>query len=126
MKIQTISNSNISFKHHHQLKTMFKKGLLPTVKRGFYGDVIDIKNVTLEHLQPVSKGGKTSYSNLVLASKNQNNNRGNKPLNKFVNFKAMCEYLKQFADVKVQDFDGNEYISGIIQKVGEILRQEKR
>lgn len=125
MKIQKISNSNISFKHHHQLKTMFKKGLLPTVKRGFYGDVLDIKNVTLEHLQPVSKGGRTSYSNLVLASKNQNNNRGNKPLGDFLIVSAMCAYLAQFKDIKIRDFDGNKYIAGIVKKVGRLLECKK-
>lgn len=116
----------ISFGHKHPLKTLFKKGQFPQVKKGFYGENIDGDTVSLEHLQPVSKGGKTTYGNLVLANKHSNSLRGNSPLGEFINFKAMGEYLAQFVDVKVQGFDGNKYIAGIVKKVGTLLGGVKK
>lgn len=111
----------VSFGYQHYLKTMWKKGQLPQVKYGFYGEKLTPKNVSLEHLEPKSKGGKTDIDNLVLASNKINNARGDKPLGKFLNLKAMAQYLEQFVNIKVGKFDGNEYIKKIVEKVGELL-----
>ena len=101
---------------------MYKRGQLPQVKRGFYGEVLNLKNVSLEHLDPISKGGKTELKNLVLAHKDINNKRGDKPLNEFINFKAMANYLEQFKNIKVNGFDGNKYIAMILETVGGLLK----
>ncbi len=47
-----------SFGYKHPLKTLYKKGQLP-IKRGFYGEIITPKTVSLKHLKPISQGGKT-------------------------------------------------------------------
>ena len=111
-----------SFGYSSPLKTMYKAGQLPQVKRGFYGEVLTLKNVSLEHLEPISIGGKTELSNLVLAHKEKNRKRSDRPLGEFINFKAMANYLEQFKNIKVNDFDGNKYIAMILQKVGELLK----
>ena len=111
-----------TFGYSHYLKTMWKKGQLPQVKRGFYGDTLTLRNVSLEHLHPKSKGGKTELDNLVLASNRLNNARGDKPLIQFIDFKAMARYLDQFRNIKVKGFDGNNYIAMILNKVGELLQ----
>ena len=64
-----ITNS-ISFgraNHHYQsaLKTLFKEGKFPSVTRGFYGEIITPKNVSLEHLKPFSTCGRNDLNNLV-------------------------------------------------------------
>ena len=113
MKIQPLQQSP-TFQYSSPLKTLWRKGKLP-VKYGFYGDRLTQKNVSLEHLKPFSKGGKTELNNLVLASKQKNQDRGNADIRNFVNKETIIKYLSQFIDVKINDFDGNKYINGIIK-----------
>ena len=80
MKLPPILPDIITFGYSHKLKTLYKQGKLPTVKYGFYGGELTKDIVSLEHLQPHSKGGKTVLNNLVLATIENNNRRGNKSL----------------------------------------------
>ena len=121
MQIQPIFKNNPSFGHSHALKTAWKKGQLPQVKYGFYGERLTLKTVSLEHLKPISKGGKTEWKNLVLANNKINNARSNKPLEDYLNYKAMAKYLEQFKNIKIKGFDGNRYIAMILKTVGELL-----
>ena len=114
MKIQPIQPNSPTFEYSHPLKTLYIKGKLP-VKYGFYGDRLTQKNVSLEHLKPFSKGGKTELNNLVLASKQKNQDRGNADIRNFANIETIIKYLSQFIDVKINEFDGNKYINGIIK-----------
>ena len=113
MKIQPIQQSP-TFQYNSALKTLYRKGELP-VKYGFYGDKLTQKNISLEHLKPHSKGGKTELSNLVLASKQKHQARGNADIRNFANKETIAKYLSQFIDVKIKGFDGNKYINGIIK-----------
>lgn len=119
MKLQPIQSPNFGYSHY--LKTMYKRGQLPQVKYGFYGDRLTLKNVSLEHLKCISKGGETELHNLVLASDKMNNLRGDRPLAEYLNIKAMARYLEQFVNIKVKGFDGNKYIAMILKTVGELL-----
>ncbi len=104
------------------LKDYFKEGKLPSVKKGFYGEFITNKNVSLEHLETADSGqGPTIMSNLVLADKDKNRLRGNRPLQEFFDYEAAKTYLSQFKDVKVGHFDGNLYISQIIERIKKIF-----
>ena len=114
MKTQPIQPNSPTFGYSNQLKTLYRKGELP-VKYGFYGDRLTQKNVSLEHLKPYSKGGKTELNNLVLASKQKNQARGNADIRNFANKETIAKYLGQFIDVKIKGFDGNKYINGIIK-----------
>ena len=114
MIIQPIQPNSPSFGYSHQLKTLYRKSELP-VRYGFYGDKLTQKNVSLEHLKPHSKGGKTELSNLVLASKQKNQARGNADIRNFASKETIIKYLSQFIDIKIKDFDGNKYINGIIK-----------
>lgn len=129
MKIQPLnkfkkSPQNVTFGYSSPLKTMFLKGELP-VKYGFYGDRLNSKNVSLEHLLPRSKGGKTELSNLVLASKEKNQIRGNQPISRYINLEAMQTYINQFKNVKVKDFNGNKYVKDLLQTITRLLRVGK-
>lgn len=114
--------TQVSFgSYQSELKTLFKKGKLPTVKRGIYGEGININNVSLEHLKPASEGGRSVLSNYALASKEMNNARGTKPLNTILDWSMIKEYLDQFLDVKIPGkFDGNKYIQMIKKTVQEL------
>ena len=116
---------NPNFGYSHALKTAWKKGKIPQVKYGFYGERLTKKNISLEHLHPISQGGKTEWKNLVLASNKINNARGDKPLGEYLNLKAMAQYLEQFVNIKVKGFDGNKYIAMILETVGGLLNAEK-
>ena len=120
MLVQGTPPYNPNFQYSSPLKTLWRKGKLP-VKYGFYGDVLTQKNVSLEHLQAHSKGGKTNLANLVLASKVKNNARGNASIKDYLTVENVVRYLAQFKDVKIKDFDGNKYIAGIVATLGGLI-----
>ena len=113
MQVKPIGQPNLFQGYKNILKTAWKKGKLPSVKKGLYGDTLTLHNVSLEHLKPHSKGGKTITSNLALASQDKNNARGCNPLKDFLSKERAESYLVQFKDIKIKDFDGNEYIESI-------------
>jgi len=117
--------SPVTFGYKHQLKTQWLKGNMPTVKKGFYGDILTKDNVTLEHLLPHSQGGTTTADNLVLATDHNNFKRSNLPLKDFINYDAVEEYLEQFVDVFANGFDGNEYIKAIRKTIKNIIGKGK-
>lgn len=119
MEIKPVDN--VTFGYNHQLKTLYKKGKFPSVKYGFYGEELTRKNVTLEHLQCISKGGKTELDNLVLATANKNQERGNSPLFNMLNWEYAGRYLEQFRNVSVDGFNGNAYIQMILDKIKVLL-----
>lgn len=116
-----ITNS-ISFGSHHSvLKTLWKKGLLPTVKKGFYGEVLTSGNISLEHLALFSATGNNRLSNLVLSSEETNHARGSSPLWKIINIIAAKDYLTQFKGVHVVGkFDGDNYVNMITKTLKNI------
>ena len=120
MLVQGTPPYNPNFQYSSPLKTLWRKGKLP-VKYGFYGDVLTQKNVSLEHLQAHSKGGKTNLANLVLASKAKNNASGNASIKDYLTVENVVRYLAQFKDVKIKDFDGNKYIAGIVATLGGLI-----
>ena len=120
MIIKPIPPNSPTFGYSNPLKTLYKKGDLP-IKYGFNGDKLTPKTVTLEHLKPHSKGGKTVLSNLVLATKENNNRRGDKPIGLFIVWEYVERYLSQFIGLKVKGFDGDLYIKMIRKTLDNIL-----
>lgn len=116
----------ISFGHKWLVKTLWRKGKLPSVTKGFYGDQLTQKNVTVEHLRPLSKGGRTERCNLVLASDIKNNNRGNNDIRTIANLDTVRQYLAQFIGVKLPEFNGYKYIEEVtrtLKKLGIDLKK---
>lgn len=111
-----VTLNSVSFGYSHPIKTAYKKGLLPTVKKGIYGKKLTPKTVSLEHITPHSLGGKTVEENLFLADKFENSRRGVKPIEEFITKKSLLEYLEQFIDVKNKYIDGNRYIKKILKR----------
>jgi hypothetical protein len=120
MLVQGVPPYNPNFQYSSPLKTLWRKGKLP-VKYGFYGDILTQRNISLEHLLPHSQKGKTNLSNLVLASKAKNNARGNEPIDKYLDVKTVMKYLAQFKDIRINGFDGNKYIAGIVATLGGLI-----
>ena len=108
-------SSVVSFGYSSPLKTLFKKGKLPSVTKGFYGGTLTKDSVSLEHLIPHSQGGRTELSNLVLATKENNSRRSNLPIKDFINIEQVKIYLKQFSGILTDNLNGEKYIKSIIR-----------
>lgn len=93
-----------------RMKQLWKKGKLPQVKKGLYGGELTNENITNEHIVPKSKGGANNDSNMALATEENNNARGNEPIDKFVTEEDAEQYAEQFRGIKLHDFDGDSYI----------------
>lgn len=114
---------NISFGYKSVLKTYWLKGKMPSVTHGIYGSELTKDNITLEHLIPHSKGGKTTIGNLAL-SKNINNwVRSNQPISKFLDKDTFEAYCEQFKGVKLPLFDGDNYIKLITKTVERLFKE---
>jgi len=121
MKISLVSQNEPSFGYSNILKTLWKKGKLPTVKYGFYGDELTKKNVSLEHVKPKSQGGLSTLANFVLSSKQKNNFRGTKPLEDVLDISIMMRYFEQFKGVRVGPFDGDKYIDMVLDTIYKLI-----
>lgn len=113
MKIQP--SQTINFGYNNQLKTLFKKGKLPSVRYDVSGRELTKKNVTLDHVIPKSKGGRSIQENYMLATAEFNHLRGNDPLKNHMTNSNLVRYLNQFIDVVVDGFNGNKYIKGLLE-----------
>ena len=112
--INSIEGYHMPFKgYQHPLKTLFKKGMMPSVVHGIYGELINASNVSLEHLRPHSKGGQTTLFNLALAERHKNSARGSHSLADFLSWEMLEKYLEQF-NFRIQGlFDGYKYQKGL-------------
>lgn len=137
--IPRIETNPITFGYTTTISKLFKEGKLPSVVKGFYGGELEINPKSLqrasnEHLKPKSLSGQTTLANIVLATVENNNKRGNEPLSKFFNKQKADDYWGQFIDLvveyqqgkKTKIFDGNRYIENSKATVKKILEQEKR
>ena len=100
--IQPIKLTTIAFGYKSKLKDEFKNGNIP-LEKGFYGGKLDKKNVTLEHCQPHSKGGKSKLHNFVLATAQNNNKRGNDDIFKYATEKHTTDYFESMKKCKIGD-----------------------
>ena len=99
---------SINFGYKSILKDLFKEGKMPSVTHGLYGNEIDSRSVSIEHLKARSAGGKSVLSNFALAHKDANNLRGNKPLSQFLSKEMLEDYLSQF-NFEIPEFNGFVY-----------------
>ena len=137
--IPRIETNPITFGYTTIISKLFKEGKLPSVVKGFYGGDLEINPKSLqrasnEHLRPKSLGGQTTLANIVLATVENNNKRGNEPLSLFFKKDKAEEYWEQFEDLivehkqgkKTKIFSGNRYIEDSKATVKKILAEEKR
>lgn len=105
-----------SFGYSHKLKTDFKNGRLP-IKYDLAGFKLTNKNVTLDHIDPKSLGGKNELFNYVLNTDWFNRIRGNKPMKDFITKEMFYKWAKQFENIRVCGVDGMEYVTKIFRKI---------
>ena len=112
----------ITFGTNHPLKTLWLKHKLPSVRYGIYGGELTPDNISVEHLVPRSKGGRTTYNNIALATKLNNNCRSSHPLKNYLTQEQADIYLSQFRDVEIDDFSGNRYIHRVLPTIQRLLK----
>jgi len=98
---------------------------MPTVKHDIGGNLLTRENITDGHMLALSKGGKTNLKNLTLETYDYNQLRGNKPFYWFFDTKNFMQYCDEMAKVKLPNFDGLEYVKGIIANAFELLKEKK-
>lgn len=103
----------ISFGHKSIIKTLYKNGELPTVVKDIYGKELSFDTVTLEHIIPKSKGGKSNLTNYALANAQDNFKRSSDDILKHTTKANINEYLDQFVGIVKKGFDGDLYIKNI-------------
>lgn len=108
---------------HSHLKNLFKKGKLPSVKRGLYGEKITKENVSDEHVRCKCHGGDNSQGNIALASKELNNARGCNPIVNYLNYEMLQNYCFQFKGVKCQGFDGDSYVRKLKKTIEDLTNE---
>lgn len=113
----------ITFGYTNILKTLYQKGKIKP-KYGIYGDKLTKDTVSLEHIVPKSKGGKTELYNLALASQRMNNARGNKPIKDFLTAENLTRYIEQFMNIKIPEFDGVKYVKELLKSINKALDLE--
>ena len=120
MKINRLTP--IPFTYKSVLKTEWLKGNMPEVTKGLYGGILTKDNITLEHIKPHSKGGKTTLKNLALAVNVNNFKRGSKPINQFLTKEMFEQYIEQFKGILLPNFNGNEYVNSLSKTMERILK----
>ena len=99
---QTGSNQNQpAFGYSNELKTLFKKGLLPTVKVDVMGNKLTKKNVTLDHIIPKSRGGTNELNNLQILTVFENLAKRDMTQEEWNNFK---KETKTHSDYFIENF----------------------
>lgn len=110
----------VTFTYSNILKTLYKRGKLPSVKYDISGRRLTKKNATLDHIKPKSQGGKSVLSNYMLATDEFNSLRGAKPITDFLTVEGLSRYINQFIGVIVDGFNGNEYVKMILKTIDEV------
>ena len=98
----------ITFGRKSVLTKLFNQGSLPGVTKDIYGSAI--KEATVDHIIPKSKGGKSNLANYAIANAKNNMNRSSDDILKYTTVDNIKAYYQQFKDLVLPNFNGNEYI----------------
>lgn len=111
----TISFGGYNFK----LKKMYRQGKLPKDLVDIGGNRITQDNLSGDHAIPKSKGGKTTDENMMLATKQFNSLRGNRPLNEVTTKENLIKWINQYLALgQIDGFDFIKYVQGILKIIG--------
>lgn len=102
--------------YNFKLKKLFRQGKLPKDLVDLGGNKITQKNLSGDHGLARSKGGKTTDSNMILATKWFNSMRGNRPLKEVVTMENLITWVNQYIKLKpIDGFDFVKYVQNILQ-----------
>ena len=115
MRVEPVKQPNFNG-YNFKLKTLYKKGKLPKDLIDIGGNKLNSKNLSGDHAIPRSMGGKTDDSNMMLATKQFNSLRGNKPLIEVVTKENIIKWVNQFINLEpIDGFDFQKYVASILK-----------
>lgn len=80
------------------------------------GNRITQRNLSGDHAIPRSKGGKTTDENMMLATKQFNSLRGNRPLREVTTIDNLIKWVNQYIQLEpIDGFDFKKYVVGILK-----------
>lgn len=123
--IHPILNPIVFGKYNNTLKKEWLKGNMPSVKHDIGGNILTKENITNGHMLAKSKGGITKLANLTLEARAYNQLKGNKPFSWFFDTKNFMRYCDEISQVRLKNFNGLEYVRGIIENAFTLLREGK-
>jgi hypothetical protein len=106
--------------YNFKLKKMYRQGKLPKDLVDIGGNRITQENLSGDHAIPKSKGGKTTDENMMLATKQFNSLRGNRPLREVTNMENLIKWVNQY--LKLDNIDGFDF-KKYVQKILEIINR---
>lgn len=106
------------------LKKLYKRGKLP-IKHGIYGGELTIDNVSNEHIKPKSCGGKLDITNIALATKENNNKRGNDDIRNYLTPESLKQYIDEILSVKTKKFDKFAYVRDLLKTINDLIDSYK-
>ncbi len=101
--------------YNFKLKRLFKQGKLPKDLIDIGGNKITSKNASGDHIIPKSKGGRATNENMMLATKQFNNLRGNRDLKEVVTLDNAIKWALQMMEIKVEGFDGVQHVKDVFK-----------
>ena len=115
MEIKNISNINFNG-YNFKLKKLYRQGKLPKDLIDMGGNKLTQKNLSGDHGIPRSLGGRNTDSNMILATKQFNNMRGNRPLKEVVTIENLTRWANQYLKLGTIDgFDFVKYVQNIFK-----------
>lgn len=117
--IPVITNTITFGGYNFKLKKMYRQGKLPKDLVDIGGNRITQENLSGDHAIPKSKGGKTTDENMMLATKQFNSLRGNRPLKEVTTKENLIKWINQYLALgQIDGFDFVKYVRGILNIIG--------
>lgn len=117
-------NSQITF--NSRIKRLYKSGKIK-LDYDIYGLPLNKNNVTDEHIICKCFGGTSEESNIALATREMNNLRGCKPIEKFVTIKMVMKYINRLLQDNPKIIEGYnlvEYCNGILNTFQRVFKNK--
>jgi hypothetical protein len=117
MLIERIKPNEPSFGgYNFKLKAMYRENKLPANLIDMGGNRLTQKNLSGDHAIPRSLGGKCTDNNMILATKQFNNLRGDKALKEVVTKENLIKWVNQYLKLgKIDGFDFVKYVRDILK-----------
>lgn len=117
--IPVITNTITFGGYNFKLKKMYRQGKLPKDLVDMGGNRITQENLSGDHAIPKSKGGKTTDENMMLATKQFNSLRGNRPLREVTTKENLIKWVNQYLALgQIDGFDFIKYVQKILTIIG--------
>lgn len=114
--LTAITNTITFTGYDFKLKKLYREGKLPKDLIDMGGNRITQRNLSGDHAIPRSKGGKTIDSNMMLATKQFNSLRGNRPLREVTSVENLARWVKQYLKLdNIEGFDFKKYVIDIMK-----------